>query len=683
MLSRAGLCRAIAWTLVCLGTVVLGTPPANAANPDYDQSGWHAGSVWYEGGMRTTTVVDCQSMIIANMGTGQVAMPGTGLAVGMGSEVDLDGAHPRTGESFYVHVWGRSVGTPCGGQGFLPIFSLPAGLSLDTSKQVVCFADGKTLNDATCPQPGAAGAKFQSAQSETGNPNSYKILCGYASGCLGYTWPTVMGHSFEFGVPVKASTTFNGATISGGAWVVDPYRNGLLALSAPLNVFAATAGNGAVPGTVTPVGGGAPVPDPGTAYRVTYDPPSTVAAHAYPNRPDLGPTTHGILSTATAYTNHVPGIVVVARDSNAAQLAGLSNTLGVIDQQMDAGTVGVDHLTYAASDNVGAAYRIDYDWGNTSIGTNVWGTAPNQWVAGSTQHWKLGFAPLPNGNADIATAKITWGAPQSFVVPSTAARTCGGRPVTVNIGLGQLPTEGNDVVLGTAGNDSINGGGGDDVICGGAGNDVLTGGNGNDTLYGGAGNDVIAPGNGTDVARGEAGSNTLSYADVTTAVTLDLSRATQATGASGTDTQSGFTSLLGGSGADRLGVRNGRRDLVGCGAGSDTVTADGIDRTKDCESVARTNTKIPASWVTRWPVKRGTPRVGKTLRIQPAVLSAEARQHPVKVSYQWRVGKRVVGKRTSLRFTARQRGKVVTLTTRITGPGLVTLSRTLRFARVR
>ena len=53
-----------------------------------------------------------------------------------------------------------------------------------------------------------------------------------------------------------------------------------------------------------------------------------------------------------------------------------------------------------------------------------------------------------------------------------AQQSCLGRAVTVNLGAGQQPTAGNDVIMGTSGNDTINAGQGDDVVCGGAGNDT-------------------------------------------------------------------------------------------------------------------------------------------------------------------------------------------------------------------
>ncbi|MDP3796761.1 MAG: cadherin-like domain-containing protein, partial [Polaromonas sp.] len=80
------------------------------------------------------------------------------------------------------------------------------------------------------------------------------------------------------------------------------------------------------------------------------------------------------------------------------------------------------------------------------------------------------------------------------------------------------PTEGDDVLTGTSGADTIDGGGGDDIInagagddivYGGEGNDRLNGGSGDDTLYGGEGNDNLVGGSGNDTLYGGEGNDTL------------------------------------------------------------------------------------------------------------------------------------------------------------------------------
>jgi len=116
---------------------------------------------------------------------------------------------------------------------------------------------------------------------------------------------------------------------------------------------------------------------------------------------------------------------------------------------------------------------------------------------------------------------------------TTQVQACDGLPVTVQLGF-NVPTAGNDVIQGTAGNDGgvatpVNALAGADRFCGLAGNDVYNGGggadravggDGNDQLSGGGANDRLVGGNGADRLNGGAGRDTC-------------------VGGAGTDTQSG------------------------------------------------------------------------------------------------------------------------------------------------
>jgi len=68
---------------------------------------------------------------------------------------------------------------------------------------------------------------------------------------------------------------------------------------------------------------------------------------------------------------------------------------------------------------------------------------------------------------------------------------------------------GNDLLLGSRFNDSLDGGDGNDTLNGGGGNDTLLGGNGNDGLSGYTGNDQLFGGAGTDTLIGHDGADTL------------------------------------------------------------------------------------------------------------------------------------------------------------------------------
>ena len=77
---------------------------------------------------------------------------------------------------------------------------------------------------------------------------------------------------------------------------------------------------------------------------------------------------------------------------------------------------------------------------------------------------------------------------------------------------------GNDTIDGGDGNDHINGYSGHDTLIGGDGNDNLRGSHGNDQIDGGTGSDTITTGSGLDkiILRIGDGGNTLSDADIIT-----------------------------------------------------------------------------------------------------------------------------------------------------------------------
>jgi hypothetical protein len=74
-------------------------------------------------------------------------------------------------------------------------------------------------------------------------------------------------------------------------------------------------------------------------------------------------------------------------------------------------------------------------------------------------------------------------------------------------------TNGNDLILGTAGNDNINGKQGDDCIVGGDGDDRIKGGQDNDVLLGGAGDDDLDGDQNYDQCYGQDGNDNISTKD--------------------------------------------------------------------------------------------------------------------------------------------------------------------------
>ena len=157
-----------------------------------------------------------------------------------------------------------------------------------------------------------------------------------------------------------------------------------------------------------------------------------------------------------------------------------------------------------------------------------------------------------------------------------------------------IGTEGDDALEGGPHAETLSGGGGDDVLNGNGGRDLLDGGTGNDILNGGKGNDVLKGGAGADQLSGGRGNDTL-YIDAedtvvdggkgkdqvivegSEGVTLDLAASSieRATGGDGDDVfdASGMrrgVHLSGGDGRDVL-IGGDKRDWLDGGAGNDTL----------------------------------------------------------------------------------------------------------------
>ncbi len=133
-----------------------------------------------------------------------------------------------------------------------------------------------------------------------------------------------------------------------------------------------------------------------------------------------------------------------------------------------------------------------------------------------------------------------------------------GRSVTGSVGADRIiGTDGDDIlngfsdrdiIFGRGGNDIINGGSDPDILRGDEGNDILNGGTGDDDMDGGTGNDILNGGDGNDLMRGGFGNDIVN-------------------GGNGNDR------IFGGHGADRLNGGNGN-DLLQGDAGNDILVGD-------------------------------------------------------------------------------------------------------------
>lgn len=316
------------------------------------------------------------------------------------------------------------------------------------------------------------------------------------------TWPLPQGAFWEFRFPVKSSTLQSGATMNGFVKMFDGNDSPVLHPTSLVYVFG-----------------------PGAGASILYDAPST---YATPTSPLAAATPYGIISEARVVTNSVAGNILIRR----------TNAGGSYDPDTIAVPV---NTTYSS-------WRIWTDWDEPLLDALV----PN-----TVYRWAVGFDPGALGSSG---GSPTWGGEQTF--RSLSASTCLGQPVTVGLQLGQLPTSGNDVIMGTSGVDNIDASAGNDTVCAMGGNDTVIGGSGNDRIDGGAGND------------------TASYADSASGVRVSLATsAAQGTIGAGTDTITNTENLNGGSGSDTLtGSVDGNvlsggpgNDVINGGSGDDVL----------------------------------------------------------------------------------------------------------------
>ena len=132
---------------------------------------------------------------------------------------------------------------------------------------------------------------------------------------------------------------------------------------------------------------------------------------------------------------------------------------------------------------------------------------------------------------------------------SGAGTICNGQAATIIVqqsGLVTTGTDGDDVIIGTFGADTIDSGAGNDTICGHSGDDILIGGDGNDRIQGGSGNDDVRGGDGDDVIFGGTGNDTLRGEDGTDIVL----------GAAGDD------QLIGDASVDTLWPGSGNNEVI-------------------------------------------------------------------------------------------------------------------------
>jgi Ca2+-binding RTX toxin-like protein len=495
-------------TVAVLGAGLGVTGGANTA------SAVGTGGAFADGLIAESTIVNCISII---QGFPYLE---NGAGAYVGAWANPQTPEPVVGDSFYVHVVVYGLGNSCSGQRFVPAFSLPAGVQLNTALPILCSTKYGTSqspsNDCPSPStnlvPSSYGGSLMYLSSDTANAR---------------TWPLPAGAFWEFRFPVKATGVVTGGNMYGFVKMFDGNDSPVLPMRAPVYVF----------NKANPV---PPTPPPVT---ISYDQPSTVKSLTFLSPFPANATAWGYFSTAVVNTWGRTGV--------------WSMDIGVSATPYDL-SLGNNAITTADT-----GWFIATDWGEFQM--------DDPSLKGETVHWRAKF--LPTGGNPANVNDWIYGADQTFVVPDATA-TCDGKAITVDIGLGQQPTTGNDVILGTPGNDVLTGGAGNDTICGNGGDDTFIGGAGSDALIGGMGEDTLVYSD-NPVASVNVDLNAQTSSGDAKIFGID-----NVIGTSGNDTLTGnalSNTLVGGPGNDTI-LGNGADDGLSGGPGNDTLNGgDGVD----------------------------------------------------------------------------------------------------------
>lgn len=131
-------------------------------------------------------------------------------------------------------------------------------------------------------------------------------------------------------------------------------------------------------------------------------------------------------------------------------------------------------------------------------------------------------------------------------------------------------------IIGSSGNDTIEGGGSKSSLYGGFGDDILSGLGGNDKLFGGDGEDTFIGGTGNDKMYGGAGLDMADYSDDTLGITVVNGTYVSGTGV-GDDVLSRIPNIRGGLGEDNIEGGGSKNTLFGGGGDDDVFGGDGND----------------------------------------------------------------------------------------------------------
>ena len=367
------------------------------------------------------------------------------------------------------------------------------------------------------------------------------------------------------------------------------------------------------------------------------------AAQGFASSTDLDAATDGIQDADVAGANIVVRGCAGNDNLNASALGNTYNSLEVQGEAGDdvltgggkadtlgggdgddrvVGAQGGDVMSGGAGNDVlvwnngDGSDTMDGDGGNDEIEVNGSATAGDEFTIapganGRTTFDRVNLVPFTLDTlAERMTVSGLGGNDKATGAPGLAGRVL----LTLNGNAGA------DVLTGGDGADRISGGEAADVLDGGAGDDTITGDRGADQMLGGAGDDVLEwnNGDGSDVATGGDGADLVRVnGSVTDGDAMEVAPAgpgirfqrtnlvpftmeidterIEMNGLGGDDTiaaKPGLAGRLGvladgGSGNDRIEVRNGAADSAEGGSGADSAVVDLADTVSDVESVDR------------------------------------------------------------------------------------------------
>jgi Ca2+-binding RTX toxin-like protein len=157
-------------------------------------------------------------------------------------------------------------------------------------------------------------------------------------------------------------------------------------------------------------------------------------------------------------------------------------------------------------------------------------------------------------------------------------------------------------LIGGNNDDSLTGNTAANTLTGGAGNDALFGLAGTDSLFGGAGSDVLDGGAGADILNGGADVDTVTYANSSVGLTIDLvDGGNRGTGDAAGDTFVDLENVLGSTQADTFFAGNKAINFDG-GAGNDTVSytsatvAVNVSLSRDANMATPSTAAVQGTW---------------------------------------------------------------------------------------